>query len=198
LAPKRLKIYHRASASLLALFIFLHLLNHLSLAAGHEVHLLVMSGLRAIYRWLPIELFLLLSVITQVATGIGMALPRLNGIIKRRDWQVISGLYLSAFLAIHVSAILAGRIVQGLDTNLWFGIAGFHVWPWQFFFVPYYGLAIAAFFTHMGFVMQRAFGMAAVKPAAVLGGIVAVAILTLVSGLVHELPVPAEYLATFQ
>jgi hypothetical protein len=183
---------------LLALFIFLHLLNHLSLAAGHEVHLLVMSALRAIYRWLPFELLLLAAVATQVTTGIGMALPRLNGMIARWDWQVMSGLYLSAFMAIHVCAILAGRFVQGLDTNLWFGIAGFHIWPWQFFFVPYYGLAIIAYFTHMGFVMQRAFGMAAVKPAVVIGCIVAVAVLSLSSGLVHDMPVPPEYLATFQ
>jgi hypothetical protein len=198
LSGRRLKIYHRASAVVLALFIFLHLLNHLSLAAGHDVHLLVMSGLRAIYRWLPFEFILLAAVVTQIMTGARLATPRLSGMIKRRDWQLISGLYMSAFLTIHVTAILSGRFILGLDTNLWFGAAGFHVWPWQFFFVPYYGLAILAFFTHMGFVMQRIFGIAAVKPAIGFGIVVAGLVLMLMSGLVHQLPVPENYLTTYR
>jgi hypothetical protein len=194
----RLKTYHRASASLLALFLFFPLLNHLSLAAGSDVHLLVMSGLRAIYRWLPFELLLLAAVVTQIFTGVAMALPRLSGMIARRDWQVISGLYMSIFLTIHVSAILGGRIIQGLDTNLWFGAAGFHVWPWQFFFIPYYGLAIIAFFTHMGFVMRRVFGLDAVKPAFWIGSVIAVAVLLLMLGVIQEVPVPENYLATYK
>jgi succinate dehydrogenase/fumarate reductase cytochrome b subunit len=39
----RPRTIHRVSAFVLALFVFFHLLNHLALAAGSDVHLL-MSG----------------------------------------------------------------------------------------------------------------------------------------------------------
>jgi hypothetical protein len=198
LAPTTIKRFHRASASLLALFIFLHLLNHLALAAGSDIHLLIMSALRSIYRWWPFEIILLLAAATQMFTGVYLALPRLTGMIKRRDWQVLSGLYLAAFLMIHIGAVLWGRIHQGLDTNLWFGAAGFQVWPWMLFFIPYYGFAIIAFATHMGFVMRRVFGLNAVLPAFVLGAIVAAIIITLMSGLLQPLDVPDAYLASYR
>ena len=198
MAPTSIKRFHRASAIVLALFIFLHLLNHLALAAGSEIHLLVMSALRQIYRWWPFEILLLLAAGTQIFTGIRLALPRLTGMFYRRDWQVLSGLYLSAFLSIHIGAVLWGRINQGLDTNLWFGAAGFHIWPWMLFFIPYYGLAIIAFATHMGFVMKRAFGMEAVKPAFAFGIILATTIIALMSGLVQPVAVPESYLVTYR
>ncbi len=193
----RPRTLHRASASVLALFVFLHLLNHLALAAGSDVHLLVMSGLRSIYRFLPFELLLLTAVGTQVSTGLMLALPRVNGMIARRDWQVASGLYMSVFLAIHVSAILWGRLVMSLDTNLWFGAAGFHVWPWQLFFIPYYGLAVIAFAVHAGVALNHLTGIKALIPSAAMGAAAAVLILLLMSGALVDVPVPADYLAAY-
>jgi hypothetical protein len=193
-----LRRLHRGSAAVVGVFAFLHLFNHLALAAGSDVHLLVMSGLRSLYRATLIEPLLLLLVLTQVVTGIMLALPRLNGMVARRDGQLLSGLFLSAFLFIHVSAILWGRINQGLDTNLWFGAAGFQVWPWQLFFVPYYGLAIIAFATHVGFALKRLTGIAAPMPAAIIGAFAAIAITLLMSSVLVDVPVPDSYLATFR
>jgi succinate dehydrogenase/fumarate reductase cytochrome b subunit len=194
----RPRTLHRASAIVLALFIFLHLLNHLALAAGSDVHLLVMSGLRAIYRsWIG-EAVLLLCVGVQIYSGVTLALPRLGSILARRDWQVVSGLYMAVFLAIHVSAILWGRLYFGLDTNLWYGAAGFHVWPWPLFFVPYYGLAIVCFAAHIGYALSGLTGIKALVPAAALGAVAATLIVLLMSGTLVDLQVPTDYLASYR
>jgi hypothetical protein len=194
----RPRTIHRASAVALAFFVFFHLLNHLTLVAGSDVHQLVMSGLRSIYRSWVGEYLLLVAVVGQVGTGLMLAGPRLKGVFARRDWQVLSGLYMSAFLAIHVSAILWGRLYMNLDTNLWFGAAGFHVWPWQLFFIPYYGLAIICFAAHVGYALHRFTGIRSVVPATVLGGVAAVFIVLLMSGVLVEVNVPADYLAAYQ
>jgi hypothetical protein len=194
----RPRTLHRASAIVLAFFVFLHLLNHLALAAGSDVHLLVMSGLRAVYRtWLG-EAVLLACVGAQIYSGITLALPRLRDVIARRDWQVVSGLYMAVFLAVHISAILWGRLYFGLDTNLWFGAAGFHVWPWQLFFVPYYGLAIICFAAHVGYALSRLTGIKALLPATALGAIAATLIVLLMSGLLVEMQVPTDYLDSYR
>ncbi|MEM8594488.1 MAG: hypothetical protein AAGF06_06710, partial [Pseudomonadota bacterium] len=63
--------------------------------------------------------------------------------------QVVSGAYLAFFLLNHVGAVLFARTVSGLDTNVYFGIAGFHVAPFQMLFIPYYFLAMLALFVHI-------------------------------------------------
>lgn len=193
----RPRTIHRASASVLALFVFFHLLNHLALAAGSDVHLLVMSGLRSIYRSWVGEYLLLVAVVGQVSTGLMMFLPRLKGMIARCDWQAMSGLYMSAFLAIHVGAILWGRIYMNLDTNLWFGAAGFQVWPWMLFFIPYHGLAVICFAANVGVALNHLTGINAVVPSTALGAAVAVLIVLLMSGVLVDVPVPADYLAAY-
>jgi hypothetical protein len=195
---QRIKHIHRASSIVLALFICFHLFNHLALAAGSDVHLLVMSGLRTLYRgWLG-ETLLLACVLAQVFTGVTLAQPHLSRLISHRNWQVMSGLYLSVFFTVHVFAILWARWSLGLDTNLWFGAAGFHVWPWMLFFIPYYGLAIIAFATHLGFALQRAFDIPMGKPAAVFGMLTAAVVITLMSGGLHSLSIPDAYLASYR
>lgn len=63
--------------------------------------------------------------------------------------QAWSGGYLGLFLLVHVGAVLWGRS-HGLDTNFYFAAAGLHVSPWQWFFAPYYFLAVLAFWGHVG------------------------------------------------
>lgn len=189
---------HRTCDVVLAFFVVFHLLNHLALAAGSDVYLLVMSALRSLYRARFVEPLLLLAVLFWVITGVLLALPRLTGFVARRDWQVAATLYLSVFLITHVFAVLWGRLKLGLDTNLWFGAAGFHEWPWPLFFVPYYGLAIIAYAAHFGFALKRLTGLDAPLPAAVLGGVAAVAIILLMLGVLVDVTVPEAYLAAYR
>jgi hypothetical protein len=194
----RIRRLNRTCSAVLVVFVFFHLFNHLALAAGGDVHQLVMSAFRTIYRARFVEPLLLLAVAVQVATSIVLLRPQLNGFVARGDWQVIAGLYLSAFLVTHVGAVLWGRIRLGLDTNLWFGAAGFHVWPWPLFFVPYYFLAIVAYAALFGFSLKRVTGLSAPLPAALLGALAASAIIVLMLGYVVEVTVPDSYLAAFR
>ncbi|TAE41862.1 MAG: hypothetical protein EAZ70_09415 [Runella slithyformis] len=144
--PKRV---HYWSGLILALFAGFHLLNHLAVLSGPEAHLATMEVLRKVYRNLVVEWMLLVAVFLQIATGLRQAYQK--G-LKQAGWakyQVWSGLYLAVFFLIHVSAVMMGRFVLKVDTNLYFGAAGLNIFPFNLFFVPYYSLAIMAFFTHI-------------------------------------------------
>ncbi len=194
----RIRRLHRTCNVVLAVFVLFHLLNHLSLAAGSDVYLLVMSGLRSIYRERFVEPVLLLAAAAHVATSIFLIQVRLTGFIVRRDWQLICEIYLAIFLTTHVFAVLWARLKLGLDTNLWFGAAGFHVWPWPLFFVPYYGLAVVAYAAYFGFALKRLTGLDAPLPAAMLGAFVAAAIIVLMLGAIVDVSVPEAYLAAYR
>lgn len=104
---------------------------------------------RKVYRQPLLEALLMGCVLIQVMTGMQK--------VRRKKWarlafwdriQTASGLYLAFFLLAHTSAILIGRAGLDLDTDTYFGAWAFQFMP--LFFVPYYTLAILAFFGHFG------------------------------------------------
>ncbi len=141
---------HYCSGLLLAVFVGIHLLNHLLVVISPALHLAFMAAARKVYRHPLGETVLLVAVLFQIGTGL-----RLVGFCAREigdNWrrlQVCAGLYLALFLAIHVSSVLMGRLSAHLDTNLYFAAAGLNHYPQLLFFVPYYSLAILAFFGHV-------------------------------------------------
>lgn len=145
-----LRTLHRASALALALFLGAHLLGHLAGLAGADVHQAVLEVLRQFYRNPWVEPLLLCGVLFQVCSGSALLL---RGWRLRRGavaWaQALSGAYLALFLSVHVGAVLLAR-QQGVDTNLQFAAAGMHRPPWQWFFGPYYFLAVLALSVHVG------------------------------------------------
>lgn len=123
---------------------------------GEEAHIEWMNILRIVYRNIFIELILLGAVGFQIFTGIKLYL------LKRKvkghffhQLQIWTGLYLAFFLVIHVGAVLGGRFVLNLDTNFYFGVAGLNSFPFNLFFIPYYGLAILAFFGHISAIHHQ-------------------------------------------
>jgi succinate dehydrogenase hydrophobic anchor subunit len=192
IAPRRL---HRAGGALLAVFVAVHVANHLAALAGVDAHVRFMDAARRVYRQPVVEAVLLLCVVLQAASGLRMLW---TGRHRRRGalaWlQAGSGAYVALFLAIHVVAVLAGR-VSGLDTNFHFAAAGLHVWPLVLFFVPYYFLAVAALFVHLGCALRR--GRAVVAGFAAVGAVVAGLIVATLMGMVVPVEIPARYLATF-
>ena len=116
--------------------------------------------MRPFYRHTVVEALLLLAVLVQIVSGLRLFLDKrkkaTGGFDRLHLW---SGLYLAAFLVIHVGAVLAGRTILHLDTNFYFGVAGLNTFPFNLFFVPYYGLAILSFFGHVAAIhykkMQR-------------------------------------------
>lgn len=145
-----MKKVHYYSGLVLTLFISAHLFNHLIGVFGESCHIEVMDQLRVVYRNRIIESLLLLVVGIQVITGIKLYVAKRK--VASSFFEKIhiwSGLYLAFFLLFHVSAVLIGRKVFGLDTNIYFSGAGLNIFPYFFFFIPYYTLAILSFFGHI-------------------------------------------------
>jgi succinate dehydrogenase/fumarate reductase cytochrome b subunit len=116
--------------------------------------------------------------------------------------QALSGAYLAFFLLVHVAAILFGRTALKLDTNFYYAAAGFHVAPFQFFFAPYYFLAVLALFTHVGCAVYRrarsptARTLALAVPVGA-GAATALLIVLSLAGMLQPVDVPAKYKATY-
>jgi succinate dehydrogenase hydrophobic anchor subunit len=193
IAPRRL---HRAAGVVLAVFLMVHVANHLAALAGVEAHIRFMDATRRVYRQPVVEAVLLLCVALQAASGMRMLW---TGRRRRRAalaWlQAGSGACIALFLAIHVGAVLAGRIAGGLDTNFYFAAAGLHVWPFMLFFVPYYFVAVAALFVHLGCALRR--GRAVVAGFSAIGVVVAGLIVATLMGKMVHVEIPARYLMTF-
>ena len=199
-----LRTLHRTSAVFIAAFACLHVANHLASLAGIPSHIAFMEAARKLYRQPTVEFLLLLCVAFQVASGLWFIIHGWN---RRRGgvaWlQAISGALLAFFLLVHVGAVLYGRTVLNLDTNFYFAAAGFHVPPNQFFFAPYYFLAILALFTHLGCAAYwhlqtsppRTRALAIALPM-VVGGAVSLLIVLSLAGKLQPVEVPAKYKAT--
>jgi len=141
---------HYFSGLTITIFIVCHLFNHFTSVYGAEVHIEIMENLRLVYRNIIAESILIIAVFVQIVSGIKLFFSkRKNKTNFYGKLQVWSGLYLAFFLIIHVGAIQVGRHILNLDTNFYFGVAGLNTFPLSLFFIPYYGLAIIAFFGHV-------------------------------------------------
>ncbi|EPR68631.1 hypothetical protein ADICYQ_2328 [Cyclobacterium qasimii M12-11B] len=115
-----------------------------------------MNDLRIIYRNVIAETILLVTVATQIVSGIKLFLKkRKTKYDLFEKLQIWTGLYLAIFLVFHLSAVLFGRLVLELDTNFYFGVTGLNTFPLNLFFIPYYGLAIISFFGHISAVHSK-------------------------------------------
>jgi succinate dehydrogenase/fumarate reductase cytochrome b subunit len=201
----KLRTLHRASAILVAAFAVLHLANHLVSLSGIPSHIAFMEIARKLYRHPVVEFPLLFCVAFQVASGLWFIIrgwkQRQGGVA----WlQAVSGAILAFFLLVHVGAVLYGRIVLNLDTNFYFAAAGFYVPPNQFFFGPYYFLAVLALFTHLGCAAYwhlqnsspKTRGFAIALPM-LIGGAISLLIVLSLAGRLQPFEVPAKYKSTY-
>jgi hypothetical protein len=151
-----IRILHALSGQLVAVFVGLHLLNHVYSILGVAAHLALMDTLRHFYRNIFLEALLLLAVLIQIISGL-----RLFGSERRtatslfEKIHVWTGLYLAIFFVMHLGAVLGGRLLLHLDTNFYFGAAGLNTYPFSLFFIPYYGLAILSFFGHIAAIHHK-------------------------------------------
>lgn len=141
---------HRISAVVIGCFIIVHLINHLFILGGINQHIRVMEAFRQVYRHSIAEGILLICILFQVGSGIFFVWRRRgqrSGFLDKA--QAYSGLYLAYFFLNHVGAVLFGRYVAELDTNIFYGIAGFYTSPFNLYFIPYYFLGVVAIFVHV-------------------------------------------------
>lgn len=200
-----LRNFHAISAVLIAAFACLHIANHLVGLSGAAEHIAFMEAARSVYRFPVVEFALLSCIAFQIGSGLTFVIRgwrQRHGLIP---WlQAISGTYLSFFLVVHVGAVLFGRAALNLNTNFYFAAAGFHVAPFQFFFAPYYFLAVVALFTHLGCAAYwhaqdrpRIARVLAVAVPSGVGAVVSLLIVLALAGALFPLKVPAEYKAIY-
>jgi hypothetical protein len=150
------KKLHYTSGLTIAIFVGLHLFNHLCSIFGANKHIEIMNLLRVFYRNIFVESILLIAVLVQIISGLKLFWAnRKTTISNFEKLHIYSGLYLAIFFIIHLSAVLGGRLVLHLDTNFYFGVAGLNTFPFNLFFIPYYGLAIFAFFGHIAAIHNK-------------------------------------------
>ncbi|MFO0355947.1 MAG: hypothetical protein ACK50A_03260 [Sphingobacteriaceae bacterium] len=147
---------HFISGLTITFFVGLHLFNHGCSIFGADKHIEIMNILRQFYRNIFVETILLLAVLVQIISG--LKLFKINRKIANSNFEKLhiwTGLYLAIFFVIHLSAVLGGRLFLHLDTNFYFGVAGLNSFPFNLFFIPYYGLAILSFFGHIASIHNK-------------------------------------------
>lgn len=148
-----IKAIHYYSGITIALFIGVHLLNHLLILHSADLHIRFMQKARKVYRHPIAEGLLLTAVLVQILSGLFLVTRKWA---KAEDWfdraQLVSGIYLSLFLANHLRAVMTGRHKLHMDTNLYYGAGVMNVWPQKLFFIPYYALAILSVSVHVACV----------------------------------------------
>ena len=152
----RLRLAHGVSAaSLLAIFLVMHLGNHLVGLWGLDQHRAVMETLRGWYRHPLVEPALILLIVFQAVSGAWLLRARLG---QRAAFfetlQSATGAYLGIFIASHVTAVLVlGRSFVGIDTDFYWAsgeAAGLIGDPWNVRLIPHYLLAVWSLITHAG------------------------------------------------
>lgn len=150
------KKLHHFSGITISIFVGLHLINHFYSIFGANAHIELMNDLRVVYRNIIAETILLFAVGIQMVSGIKLFVKKRKTVSDFFErLQIWTGLYLALFLVIHLSAVLSGRLILNLDTNFYFGVAGLNAFPLNFFFIPYYSLAIISFFGHISAVHSK-------------------------------------------
>ena len=194
-----IKKAHHFSGILLITFIVVHLLNHIMIFFSIEAHLEFMNVARKVYRHPVIEPILFASILFQVSSGCLLLWKKWRQADSIWDkLQIYSGIYFIYFLIAHPAAVLFGRQVWHLDTNLFFGAAVLNLNPLYYYFVFHYGLAIAAFFTHVACVHRiKMQAYTSQKNASTQSKIilaVGIVLAILIVSKMMDIPIPQEYL----
>ena len=151
-----IKKIHYISGLTITIFVGLHLFNHFWSIFGEEAHIDMMNSLRPFYRNVFMETLLICVVVLHLFSGLKLFRESRKIAISNFDkLHIWTGLYLAIFLVIHVSAVFVGRTILALDTNFYFGVAGLNSFPFNLFFIPYYGLAILSFFGHIASIHHK-------------------------------------------
>lgn len=197
-----IKKLHYISGLTITIFVALHLCNHFISVFGAQDHIEMMNTLRLFYRNLFVETILLLAVVLQIISGLKLFKTNRKLVLSKFDkLQIWTGLYLAIFFIIHLSAVLSGRLFLKLDTNFYFGVAGLNSFPFNLFFIPYYGLAILSFFGHIASIHNRKmeqsiFGLSPQKQSIIIlifGFIMTIVIFYGLTNHFHGVIIPKEY-----
>ncbi|RXK12760.1 hypothetical protein CP965_09300 [Halarcobacter mediterraneus] len=144
---KYYNFFNKFSFYLIVVFIFFHLLNHLFLMISINEHINFMETIRLVYRNVFIEIILILSFLFQLFITIKKLWNERQ--LKKtiiEKFVFFSKIYIVYFLINHIFAILIGRIIFKLDTNIYFALSGVQIKPFSYYFIIYYFFAIISLF----------------------------------------------------
>lgn len=196
---------HKLSAGFVFAFLCLHFANHLVGLQGIDAHLQFMDAVRNVYRHPIVEMAVVLAFIVQMLSGFALAKTIWR---EKKDLvhqlQAASGTYLILFVIIHLIGIFIGRTIFRVDTNFYYAAAGLMSPKWQYFFIPYYGLAIVSLFTHIGCIFYDVFkktnkraGYFFLILTAASGAYIAYGLLMMYSGRLYPVTLPDAYIDLF-
>jgi uncharacterized membrane protein YozB (DUF420 family) len=158
---KLLKTIHRWSALPAGIFMLFHLANSFAGIFSVELQQQMAEAFRKVYRMLPVEIVLTASFISLPLTGIYIASKFFPKATSRKALiSAASGVHMAVFIATHLTAVFfLGRYFYKTDTNfVWAagGEAGLLFTPGYTHLIPYYFLAVVAFFLHLGWAIVPA------------------------------------------
>lgn len=144
------KTLNKISFVFVALFISMHILNHMIVLISVEEHIWFMEKFRVVYRNIYIEIFLLGIIFFHIVKIIkNIWITRKEKKIFFQKIILIAKLYLIYFLTNHIGAVILGRVIFNLDTNIYYAVAGLHVFPFSLYFIVYYFLSILCLFIYL-------------------------------------------------
>ena len=163
--PDRFRRVHGYTAMLIVVFAVAHVFNHSLALISMDANGAVMRVLRLVYRERLIEIALVSAVVAQALTGLTMVWKsRFRRATSFRNLQIVSGLFMAAFFLSHLRGTFSARL-RLVDTTFGWATnapAGLLAKPGSVGLLPYYVLAVAMLFVHLG--CQARWNLARILP----------------------------------
>jgi hypothetical protein len=153
--PARLRVAHGISAlCIIALFLALHLANHLTFILGPATYREVMKAVRHVYRQEVLQPLLVALLLFQVGSGVYLATrARTRPIDRFRTFQIAAGIFLAAYVLGHMNSVFVfARLYLGIDSDWSFATgapAGLIKDAWNIRLVPHYAFGVFFVLSHL-------------------------------------------------
>jgi hypothetical protein len=153
--PAPLRVAHGTSAlAIVAIFLALHITNHLTGLAGPATYDAVMKIFRHVYRTDMLQPILIALLMFQIGTGLYFVWLYTAAPTDRfRTFQMASGVYLAFYVLGHMDSVfIFARTYLGIDTGWKFATgapAGLLKDAWNIRLVPHYWLGVFFVLSHL-------------------------------------------------
>jgi hypothetical protein len=154
-APAPLRVAHGISAvGIIAIFLAMHLANHLTFILGPDTYRAVMRAMRHVYRQEFVQPVLVALLLFQVGSGVYLATHSdVRPMDRFRTFQIASGIFLAAYVLGHMNSVFVfARLYLGIDSDWAFATgapSGLIKDAWNIRLVPHYGLAVFFVLSHL-------------------------------------------------
>jgi hypothetical protein len=153
--PVGLRVAHGVSAlAIVAIFLALHITNHLTGLVGPATYDAVMKVFRHVYRTELLQPVLVALFFFQIATGVYFVWRHTAAPSDRfRTFQIASGVYLAFYVLGHMNSVFVfARTYLGIDTGWGFATGaptGLVQDAWNIRLVPHYALGVFFVLSHI-------------------------------------------------